>query len=101
MYRYTERTKQYRVDAATCNACPLKEYCTTSEHGRTLRQSLDEEYLERVRAYHTTEPYYKAMRKRKVWVEPLFAEANDWHGLRRFHLQLLWRVNSEALRIVS
>jgi hypothetical protein len=32
---------------------------------------------ERVRGYHETEPYAKAMRKRKVWVEPLFAEATD------------------------
>ena len=41
------------------------------------------------------------MNKRKVWVEPLFAEAKDWHGMRRFRLRLLWRVNCEALRIVS
>ncbi len=46
MYRYTERTKQYRADAATCNACPLKEHCTESRRGRTLRRSFDEEYLE-------------------------------------------------------
>jgi len=24
------------------------------------------------------------MNKRKVWVEPLFAEDKDWHGMRRF-----------------
>jgi transposase len=97
MYRYTERTKQYRADAATCNACPLKAHCTESQHGRTIRRSFDEEYLERVRAYHTTLPYQKAMRKRSVWVEPLFAEGKDWHGMRRFRLRRLWRVNCEAL----
>jgi hypothetical protein len=95
--RYTERTKEYRADAATCNACPLKEHCTDSERGRSLRRSFDEEDLERVRAYHTTEPYHKAMRKRSVWVEPLFAEGKDWHGMRRFRLRRLWRVNCEAL----
>jgi len=36
-----------------------------------------------------------------VWVEPLFAEAKDWHGLRRFRVRLLWRVNIEALRIAA
>ena len=41
------------------------------------------------------------MNKRKVWVEPLFAEAKDWHGLRRFRLRLLWRTNIEALRIAT
>ncbi len=95
--RCIERTKEYQADSATCNACPLKEHCTDSERGRSLRRSFDEEYLERVRAYHATEPYQKAMRKRSVWVEPLFAEGKDWHGMRRFCLRRLWRVNCEAL----
>ena len=41
------------------------------------------------------------MRKRIVWGEPLFAEAKDWPGLRRFHLWGLANVNSEALRIAA
>ena len=41
------------------------------------------------------------MRKRNVWVEPLFAEAKDWHGLRRFRQRRLWRVNCEALLIAA
>ena len=49
----------------------------------------------------TTEPYAKAMRKRQVWVEPLFAEAKDWHGLRRFRLRGLEKVNGEALLIAA
>ena len=48
-----------------------------------------------------TEPYAKARRKRQVWVEPLFAEAKDWHGLRRFRLRGLEKVNSEALLIAA
>jgi hypothetical protein len=39
--------------------------------------------------------------KRQVWVEPQFAEAKDWRGLRRFRLRRLWRVNSEALLIAA
>ena len=41
------------------------------------------------------------MRKRKVWVEPLFAEAKEWHGLRRFRLRGLPKVNGEALLIAT
>jgi len=62
---------------------------------------VDEEYLERVRGYHATEAFARAMRKRKVWVEPLFAEAKDWHGLRRFRLRGLEKVNGEALLIAA
>jgi hypothetical protein len=54
---------------------------------------LNEDALDRVRGYHKTEAYAKAMRKRKVWVEPLFAGAKDWHGLRRFRLRRLAKVN--------
>ena len=41
------------------------------------------------------------MRKRKVWVEPLFAEAKEWHGLRRFRLRGLEKVNIQAQMIAA
>jgi hypothetical protein len=91
----------YRARASICNDCPVKVQCTTSHQGRRVYRYVGEEYLERVRTYQHTRPYQKALRKRKVWVEPLFAEAKDWHSLRRFRLRLLWRVNCEALRIAA
>jgi hypothetical protein len=54
-----------------------------------------------VQSYQATAAYQKALRKRKVWVEPLFAEAKEWHGARRFRLRRLWRVNTEALMIAT
>ncbi len=98
---YQAEKVEYRADAAACNACPLKAQCTASNSGRQVHRSFHASYLERVRGYHQTRAYQKAMDKRKVWVEPLFAEAKDWHGLRRFRLRLLWRVNIEALRIAA
>ncbi len=41
------------------------------------------------------------MRKRKIWVEPLFGEGKAWHGMARFRLRQQETVNSEALRIAS
>jgi len=92
---------QYRADAAACNACPVKTACTGSAHGRTILRPFLAEYLERVRAYHETPAFKKAMRKRQVWVEPLFGEAKDWHGLRRFRLRGLDKVNIEALMVAA
>lgn len=96
---YTNRKVEYGADAATCNSCPLKAQCTPGNRGRTVHRHFDEGFLDRVRAYHKTAAYQKAMSKRKVWVEPLFAEAKEWHGLRQFRLRRLWRVNLEALLI--
>jgi Transposase DDE domain len=92
---------EYRAAPATCNACPVKGQCTPSAHGRIVHRHFAEAFLDRVRAYHQGEPYAKAMRKRKVWVEPLFAEGKQWHGMRRFRLRRLWRVNSEALLLAA
>lgn len=86
----------YEAPAAACRSCALKAQCTTSQRGRRVGRSLNETYLDRVRGYHATEPYAKAMRKRKVWVEPLFAEAKNWHGLRRFRLRGLEQVNIQG-----
>jgi hypothetical protein len=67
-----------------------------SDHGRHVRRCLDEAYVERVQG-----PYQKALRKRQVWVEPLFAEAKDWHGLRRLRLRGLSNANIQGLLIAA
>ncbi len=92
---------RYKAKANVCAACSLKPECTPNKRGRTLFRHFDEGYIDRVRAYRETEPYHKALRKRKVWVEPLFAEAKDWHGMRRFRLRRLEKVNQEALMIAA
>jgi hypothetical protein len=86
-----------RDDSETCNACPVKDKCTASHRGRIVYQSLYAEYLEKVHAYHAK----NAVRTRQVWVEPLFAEAKLWHGLRRFQLRGLANVNIEGLLIAA
>ena len=99
--RWTNKTEAqavlYRADAATCNACPLKAQCTDSTSGKALRRSWFQEELDRVKGYWDTAAYAKAMRKRQVWVEPMFAEAKEWHHLWRFRLRRLQKVNIEAL----
>src|SRR5215213_9904744 len=91
----------YSAPAGICRSCALRAQCTTAQRGRRIGRHHDEAYLDRVRGYHATEPYAKAMRKRQVWVEPLFAEAKAWHGLRRFRLRRLEKVNGEALLIAA
>jgi hypothetical protein len=91
----------YRAKASSCRTCELRSRCTSNKLGRTLTRGLLEGYLDRVLAYAGTYPYEKALRKRKVWIEALFAEARDWHGLRRFRLSRLEKVNIEALLVAA
>jgi transposase len=91
----------YRARAASCNSCPVKSECTRSNQGRLISRSFHAEYLDRVRGYRGTAAYEKALRKRHGWVEPLFAEAKQWHGLGRFRLRGLVNVNIEALLVAT
>lgn len=100
-HEYTHQVYIYQAEASTCNSCALKAQCTTSDLGRQVKRNFNEEYQERVRAYEKTAAYQKALRKRRVWVEPLFGEAKQWHGLSRFRLRRLEKVNIEGLLIAA
>lgn len=98
---YARQTKHYGGNPATCKGCALRSQCTTNPAGREIRRYFDEEYVERVRGYQGTPAFQKALAKRRVWVEPLFGEAKQWHNLDRFRLRGLEKVNIESLLIAS
>ncbi len=95
------RLTRYVADPDICNACSLKSRCTEGKSGRAVNRNFDEEYFERVKGYYGLTAYKKAMRKRKVWIEPMFAEAKQWHGMERVRLRTLEKVNTEVLITAS
>lgn len=94
---YEQRISLYQAEAGHCGSCPLKAQCSKGQDGHIIRQSFDEAYVERVRSYHQTRDYQQTYEKRKMWVEPLFGEAQEWHGMKRFRLRGLAKVNCEAV----
>jgi hypothetical protein len=54
-----------------------------------------------VRSHLGPEGYIRAVRKRKVWVEPLFTEAKEWRGLRRLRLRGLLNANIQDVLIAA
>src|SRR5829696_7091781 len=91
----------YKTEPGACNSCSMRPQCTDNKTVRQVLRHRDERYVDRVKSYRGTFAYEKALRKRRVWVEQLFAEAKDWHSLRRFRLRRLEKVNIEALLIAS
>jgi hypothetical protein len=95
------RLTLYKAKAGTCEACELRPRCTANKTGRQVLRYFDEPYIDRVRSYRGTFGYEKALCKRRAWVEPLLAEAKDFHGMGRFRLRRFERVSAEALLIAS
>ncbi len=99
--RKTEQVVLYRAKASVCNSCPVKSQCTGSKSGRHIFRSFFQAYLDKADTYRQSEAYLKAMRKRSVWVEPLFGEAKEFHRLRRFRLRRLLKVNIEGVMVAA
>ena len=99
--RTSEQVLIYKPKAEVCNACPLKSKCTGSKSGRHIFRSFFQAYLDKAETYRQTEAFLKAMRKRSVWVEPLFGEAKEFHHLRRFRLRRLRNVNIEGVMVAA
>jgi Transposase DDE domain/Transposase domain (DUF772) len=93
--------KQYRARPAACKACPLRAQCTAIKQGRIVYRSCHAELLDRVRARHGTRAYERAMWKRSIWLEGLFAEAKQWHGLHKFRLRRLANVNIQGVMVAA
>jgi hypothetical protein len=57
----TEEVIVYRAEAAICTACPVKSARTGTDKGRQVRRSFYAAELDRVRSYHQTVAYDKAV----------------------------------------
>jgi hypothetical protein len=92
----------YRGDAQTCQACPLREKCTTSQKsGRSVQRSEHEELIIAHRAWMETAEAKTVYRLRGQTIEIVFADVKEHRGLRRFSGHGLARVRAEfALEVL-
>ncbi len=92
----------YRGDAQTCQACPLREKCTTSKKsGRSVQRSEHEDLIIAHRAWMETVEAKTVYRLRGQTIEIVFADVKEHRGLRRFSGHGLARVRAEfALEVL-
>jgi hypothetical protein len=92
----------YRGDTQTCQACPLREKCTTSKKsGRSVQRSEHEDLIQAHRAWMETAEAKTVYRLRGQTIEIVFADVKEHRGLRRFSGHGLTRVRTEfALEVL-
>jgi transposase len=87
------RRRVYRAPRAVCQACSLKQRCTTAAQ-RTLRITPHHRALLDLEHDATTASFRALYRARAPVIEGVFAEAKQWHGLRR-----AWRRGLSNMRV--
>lgn len=92
----------YRAEAQTCQACPLREACTTSKKGgRSVQRSEHDDLIVAHRAWMETAEAKAVYRLRGQTIEIVFADVKEHRGLRRFSGHGLDRVRTEfALEVL-
>ena len=89
-FKHPVRTTEvwiYQAKKRVCDACPVQTLCRTGKYGRSVSRSFFQDIADRVRAYQTSAAFRRALRKRQVWIEPLFGEGKQWHGMTRCRLR--------------
>lgn len=87
------RLQHYRTPA--CQGCELRERCTSSKHGRTIKRYDGDEYKEAM-AVVLTQPRARQLYRRRMGIaEPVHAEFRERLGLRRFARRGLAAVRAE------
>jgi hypothetical protein len=77
------RQQVYRAPFGVCPSCPVRQECGPGLRARTVTRSFDHQLLEAARAHMETAAGRAALRKRKQFIELIFADAKVRHCLAR------------------
>jgi len=94
------KLQRYAACRSSCRGCGLKERCTKGPR-RQLKVSSYYGALDRLRADSRTDSFRDLYRRRAPVVEGIFAEAKQWHGLRRAWRRGLTNVRVQCLLIAA
>lgn len=93
----------FSLPVATCRACPRFSTCVTGSQkkntGKLVRMSKYQQIYDAVLEQEKDPAFKKALRERMWKIEGLFAEAKNFHGLRRAHLRGRWKVQAQVYMI--
>jgi len=92
--------RRYRASKAACRDCVLRERCTRHQY-RTIQVGSYHAALIRLRADSRTASFRQFYRSRAPVIEGVFAEAKQWHGLRRAWRRGLAKMRVQCLLIAA
>jgi transposase len=83
----------YGISGKICSACPLRQRCTRSKSGRTLKRHRQHDLVEKARARSHSGAARRDRKRRRHLMEGSFADGANNHGLKRAR----WRGLSNQL----
>jgi transposase len=98
---YKKRTHyEYKGSKKICAQCQLRENCTRSKHGRTLKRHVKQEKLDAMLKYATSREAKTDIRTRQHLSERSFARSSRY-GYKRARWRRLWRMQIQDFLIAA
>jgi len=94
------KQRRYAASRRVCGGCLLKSRCTRASR-RQVKVGFHHAALVRLRADSQTESFRALYRRRAPVIEGVFAEAKQWHGLRRAWRRGLAKMRVQCLLIAA
>jgi len=92
---------EYITRAGVCSQCPLREQCTRSRTGRTLKRHPDQPLLDRARRQSHSKAAVLDRKRRQHFQERNFADAANHHGFKRARWRGLVKQSIQDLLIAG
>ncbi len=90
-YKKKRKHYEYAATAKTCNRCHLKEKCTRSKTGRTIKRHVRQDELDLMQTRAISSESKKDIRTRQHLMERSFARSTRY-GYKRARWRRLWRM---------
>lgn len=90
-YRKKRKHYEYSATAKICNRCHLREQCTRSKTGRTLKRHVRQDDIDAMLTQTSSTESQKDIQTRQHLMERSFARATRY-GYKRARWRRLWRV---------
>jgi len=99
LYRYRKHY-EYRASAKICAKCRLKEHCTRSKSGRTLKRHIRQDELDIMLRQAKSREAKKDLKYRQHLSERSFARSKRY-GYKRARWRSLWRMEIQDFLIAA
>ena len=100
-HHYTKRNHyEHKAAAQACAGCELKEHCTRSKQGRTLKRHLRQDELDHMLHIAKTSKAKRDIKTRQHLSEPSFARLQRY-GFKRARWRRAWRVQIQDFLIAA
>jgi transposase len=99
-YYKKRRHYEYKASEEICTQCQLRENCTRSKHGRTLKRHVKQDELDTMLKYATSAQAKRDIRTRQHLSERSFARSSRY-GYKRARWRRLWRMQIQDFLIAA